>query len=484
MTLFPADNERPVTFSGFEFIYGCRMKGLVRRLALLLLLPIALGSAGVANAQQWKQTYPRLGAYEIGASFLVADPEYRERLARYDILILGMWRRWSFPDTQSGQQLSIRDVVVDIRQHASAIGNPGIKIAKYTVLNESSSKESNGASRERWDKLHSEIGPGYPVNNDWWARDKDGAHTSSFPGQWHTNITEFVRPDANGDYFTEWAVTQDYNDFFRNTPEFDMWYIDNWFWRPRVKADWNGDGTNDDKNADWVKREFLKGQVNALDRIRQLAPNIVVMGNVDGDPTVNVGMLTESAYRGRLTALFEAAMGFDHSIEEWGSWDLMMERYRTTMRNAQDNILLMTVHGRANDYATMRYGLASALMDNGYYYYTSYEGQYEDALWFDEYDVDLGRALDSPAMAPWQRGVYRRRFENGMAIVNPKGNGTRTVTIEDGYRRIDGDQDPQHNNGDRVTTLTLKERDGIILIRVDSAGDIKRPKPPVLSIGD
>ena len=412
-------------------------------------------------------------------------PDYRQALAKNDILILGMWRRWSKVDDVTGVQLTIRDVVVDIRRRAAAAGNSGIRIAKYTAINESSSDPSSGASRERWEKLHSEIGPGYPINNDWWARTKDGEHTSSWPGQWHVNLTEYVQRDRNGDTYPEWAVQTDYEVFFRDTPEFDMWFFDNWFYRPRVTADWDGDGSNDDRNSESVRGDFRQGYMNALRRVRQLAPNLIVMGNVNGEVSTISGMLTEPEYKGQLSALYEGAIGLSWSAEEWGGWEHMMQQYRITASNAQHNLILITVHGREDDYATMRYGLASCLMDNGYYYYTSIENRYKSALWFDEYDVDLGRAIDPPQFNAWQNGVYMRRFEKGMALVNPKGNGTRTAQVGLGYKHISGtQQDPSVNNGQPVETVISSERDGLILIGTDAVDEGKRPKAMVLIVVD
>ena len=93
----------------------------------------------------------------------------------------------------------------------------------------------------------------------------------------------------------------------------------------------------------------------------------------------------------------------------------------------------------------------------------------------------MGRAIDPPQSGAWQNGVYRRRFENGMALVNPKGNGTKTVQIEPGYKRFSGSQDSATNNGQVVESVTLRERDGLILVRTDIE-DQMRPKPPVLSV--
>jgi len=443
-------------------------------ICILLLSPYAYG-------QTFKDTYPRIARVEFRNSDKFADPEFRQRLVKHDILILGMWRGFSVTDEVTGEDLGIRDVVIDIKKRAQSIGNSGILIGKYTIFNEISADPNNTASRDKWDKLHSEIGPGYARNNDWYARDKNGEYTSSWPGSWHTNVTEFVQRDSNGDTYPEWSVRRDFEEFFRSIPEFDMWYFDNWFYRPRVSADWDGDGVNDDRDSEAVRRYFRKGYVNGLNRARELAPDMIFIGNVDGDVTANSGMLTEPEYSGQLSAFYEAAIGLPHSVETWGGWETMMQQYQTTILNAQYKVAILNVHGGEHDYAAMRYGLASCLMDDGYYFYSLDNSHFEAVFWFDEFDVDLGRAIDSPQYNEWQSGVYMRRFENGMVLVNPKGNGTRTVQVGPGYKRFRGNQDPVTNNGQVVESVTLREREGLILVRTDGTNDTKQPKPPVFS---
>jgi uncharacterized membrane protein len=82
-------------------------------------------------------------------------------------------------------------------------------------------------------------------------------------------------------------------------------------------------------------------------------------------------------------------------------------------------------------------------------------------------------------MTPYQNGVYRRDFENGIALVNPKGNGTQTVTLETSYKHLSGTQAPTVNNGQTVTTVTLNDRDGVILQRLTSQ---PVPDAPSLSV--
>lgn len=431
----------------------------------------------LVTAQVFKSTYPRIGGIEIASAREVMDPAYRQVLAKHDVLVLGMWRNWQGTDAATNKPLSIRDVVVDIKQRAAAIGNNGILVGKYTMFMESGCNSDNPATNDKWEKLSNEVGPGYPVNNDWWARKEGGEKASSYPNSCNTNITEHVKRDSNGDTWPEWAVRRDYQEYFRDIPELDIWYIDNWFYRPRVAADWDGDGVDDDRNSEVVRRDYRKGFVNGLRRARQLAPNRIFIGNVDGDPQSNEGLLTEPEYKGQVSALYEGAMGKSWSRETWSSWKSMMDQYQTTLANARDRFAIMSVHGDAADYAMMRYGLTSCLMDDGYYYYTTEDTEYRSALWFDEYDTDLGRAIDPPQFQAWQNGVYRRRFENGVVLVNPKGNGTRTVQPGPGYNRIDGTQDRTVNNGQAANSVTLAERDGIVLIS-DESTQAPRPKPP------
>lgn len=90
----------------------------------IVLMSIFVIVPGHALSQEFKSTYPRIGATEIGAAKVSLDPEYRDILAKHDILILGMWRNWQGTDTVTGEQYNIRDIVVDIKRRAAAMGIP------------------------------------------------------------------------------------------------------------------------------------------------------------------------------------------------------------------------------------------------------------------------------------------------------------------------------------------------------------------------
>ena len=173
--------------------------------------------------------------------------------------------------------------------------------------------------------------------------------------------------------------------------------------------------------------------------------------------------------------------------EAWGGWDTMMAQYRRGMRDASEPKLVMFHHNISrtrqrypnlpesgwSDFRWNRYFLASALMDNGYYIHSGPD--YSNKVWFDEFDVSLGYSIDPPQYAAWSKGVYRREFEGGLVLVNPKGNGSQTVNVGVGWRRFLGVQDPNHNNGAFAEQITLQAQDGIILLR---DGAVPKPVPP------
>jgi hypothetical protein len=73
------------------------------------------------------------------------------------------------------------------------------------------------------------------------------------------------------------------------------------------------------------------------------------------------------------------------------------------------NLAMFAMIGSPTDYQSIRYGLASCLMDNDYFTFNS-SSAYNELPWFDEYNMMLGIATGSPPTAAWQKGVYRRDF--------------------------------------------------------------------------
>lgn len=418
--------------------------------------------AGTADAAPLG--FPRLAGMLIGDPHNYDEPAYQRQIARLDLAVLGIYDGWVRGGKSPGQ------VVSEIKAR-----NPRISLGNYTVMTEAASDRADTAQAYKRDKLNAGIGP--RGVGDWWAYDAAGRHTDWSGGQygaWDTNLTLLTTPDANGDRWPQWLAKADYSRLLRGAG-FDIWYSDNNMWRPRSNADWNRNGTDDGADRIPVRNRWRDGQRAYYDTARQAAPEMLIMVNADSDLSGAVfppGADRFGQYQNAVHGAFlEHAMGASWSAETWGGWALVMGWYREVAANLlAPRLVLFDVFLRSTtDYRFLRYAFATALMGDGYF---SASTDYNQVLWFDEFDLAgtastkwLGRAVDPPPTAAWQKGVFRRRFQNGMAIVNPKGNGPRTVTVEAGYRRFLGRQARKVNNGLPVTTLTLADRDGILLVR-------------------
>jgi hypothetical protein len=173
----------------------------------------------------------------------------------------------------------------------------------------------------------------------------------------------------------------------------------------------------------------------------------------------------------------EGIVGTSYSPEQWGSWAEMMRWYRKTMAAvAPPKLVAFQTIGLATDYKQLRYALGSCLLDDGYFAFNEKGKGYSTVAWFDEYDSKLGQAVMPPATVAWQKGVYRRDFENGIVLVNPKGNGPQEVTLEEDFKRLAGKQDPTVNSGTVTRKVVLQDRDGIILKRIKPVAAPTAPK--------
>jgi hypothetical protein len=431
-------------------------------LALSFIMATLTGHVAVA-ADVTNMGFPRLAAVAIGAKDYDRE-EYREELARADVVVLNFYKNWR----RNG--MVPRDVLQDLKRR-----NPDVLVGTYTNINEKGDKEINN---DIISKIESEEGPNGP-GSDWWARDSSGDRVSTWPGNYDINITEFVKPDANGDRFPEYAAKRYYNLFYKDTPEFDFVFLDVARHAPKSSPDWNGDGRNDSRDNEQVRTWWRQGVINYIEEFRRLDPSLKFIGNVTIWRRQEIPQYQNIFDGGVLERLIGAHYSYEGSDAEgntnsWGSWTLMMEVYRNTKAHMrQPAVMLFTMAGHINDYGLMRYGLTSCLLDDGFFSFIDVEKSHSSNPWFDEYGIDLGAAVDDPPTTPWQKGVYRREFENGVVLVNPRKNGAQTVELEPGFARFIGTQDPAHNNGQPVTRITLADRDGIVLVR---QGD--RPAKP------
>ena len=390
------------------------------------------------NKPSFDLPFPRLMGMNIGAKNY-DDRNYQQQLARLNLVILGFYKGWK-------PAYGIEQVVHNLKQ----LSGGKILVGQYTVLNECQDNPKS-SSRDVQSKLH---------QMNWWARDADGRRvqwTSQFEA-WDINFTAGSKADDQGLRYPEWLAQ--YNDriLFKSVP-FDFWFCDNVMFKPRVKADWTGSGTNQSPADPAVGALYRAGHRAEWDQIRKIHPGICLMGNIDGD-------LSQSEYTGQLEGAFlEGLMGKSWSIENRLGWSATMNRYRATLANTRDpHVVGFNVHGRLTDYRFFRYAYASCLMDDGFFCFTDSDKEYSSVPWFDEFNFKLGAALSKPPTCAWQKGVWRRDFKQGVALVNPTAEPV-TVNLEPGFARLHGSQAPDVNSGASAVLVKLGPQDGIILQR-------------------
>jgi hypothetical protein len=395
-----------------------------------------------------KPPFPRLAANWI-ANQNYQDPTIQSALARGSIAIVNIWPGW-----ENGRGTTLQQVIQNIK----AI-NPNTLVFAY-IMNDQI--PANRGAYQPFAPLYAKLDA-----MAWYLYPTSGCSTpvtSYYPGYLTLNNTLYTPTDSNGeqwiDWFAKWAVAN----YYTPNPSLDGFSTDDVFWKPRVSGDWQRDGTTDRASDPKVQTWLRQGYVQHFTTLRQLMPGKFQIGNVADWGDTN-SVLTE--YQGLLDGgVMEGMIGHDWSPETYGGWQVMMARYRRTMAAlGEPKLALFHQVGSVTDYQSVRYGLTSALMDDGYYVFNSTAQNGGDAPWFDEYQVQLGNAVGGPSTAAWQSGVYRRDFDNGIALVNPKGNGTQTVTLEASFTHFTGQQAPAVNNGATVTSVTLQDRDGIILMR-------------------
>ena len=435
---------------------------------------LILSNASSALAQSRlvsKPEFPRLGGMQIGLSRYadgVADPEYQAEIAKLDYAVINR----SDPN------------LTEFAKQIKAL-NPDIVLAKYQNIAETRLNDNfyNTPMRE---KLDSEKGPNNTNAFDWWLRDANGNRLELWPNTYRVNVSEYVQPDANGDRWPQWRAKYEY-DLNMKDPVWDGWYMDLTTWEPKWKGGPPGDFSGGKVSEEEHNRAYRRAHRAYWNEIRKLTPDRLILVNHNWYDFDSDGNLELGEYEGANGGYLEYKMNWASNERDWTK---IYRWYRLSMSYfVEPKFVLFDANGRPDDYQFFRYAFATSLMADGYFEYSpNDEYQKGTVLWYDEFDLAgradtrwMGRPVSNSPDRAWQNGVYRRDFENAVALVNPMQNGQATVTVEDGLTRIAGRQDPAVNNGRAAKTITLEAGDGIILVRNSSVDrNDSRPKPPTL----
>jgi hypothetical protein len=331
--------------------------------------------------------------------------------------------------------------------------NPNIILSQYVILSEHGDLPPNDPGYSQWQSIN---------NNKWWLLDASGNRvqwTNAY-SQYQLNVTAWAPKDSSGKTWAQVKAKNDTDTLLSNMKGLDYVMLDGMS-DPIVSADWMRIGTNQSANDPVVISEFRKGYLGYMSELRRLNPTLKVIGN-------NTAEALESAeYRGQLEGGWrECLMGKNWSIETWNSWEAMMADYRKSLANtkAPKAVVFGACSTTGSNPALYRYGLASALLEDGYFGFSD-DTLYRNLPWYDESDAPLGTADQAPPTAPTASGIWTRRYTNGMALVNPSKTTSASINVGPGYKHLKGTIDPAVNNGLAVSTVTLAPRSGLVLIR-------------------
>ena len=465
--------------------------------------------------------FPRLGLLSTAGPQTYASSFQAFAAKVHMVILAGAWEGW-----QTGVGYSKEQVISSIKSQSHV----NTRVFQYVVLNEvynSSYTSSNGlptwynqvAARKWW--LYPEGTAGTPVVDPQSSQ------------KWLVDMGPNVPVDPStslGPY--EWAANF-LNELFHlgqrsgnsPAPSLDGFFLDNVLIDPSngggnvANGDWLRSGSTQAHNAATTYAAVMAGEKSFYTYLQSVWPGSLQLGNAGNtfglavgnsysgtDATLNSQILSGTSPLSGIVqgGDFEHAIGKSYSVEYWGGSLELQQYYQTAMKNYGGSKLMLfsqgTVQANGSDPLTFssgvpatwspawqgaRYGIAAALMNNGYYFADA--GVYDEETvtnrrWFDEYDNAgagvgyLGQPVAGSAGAPqtgaWSNGVWMREFQNGVVLWNPKGNGARTVTVSGlvspaghaGLKHIAGKQDPAVNNGLAATSVTLNDRDGVILL--------------------
>jgi hypothetical protein len=289
-----------------------------------------------------------------------------------------------------------------------------------------------------------------------------------------------------------------YPQYHAANPHLDGFFVDNVLMEPHHQGDWNMDGTTTSTEGGSGKSDvstalaLRQGFAAGASAFRAQFPNMTLLGNLTpytfaagyARLTTNPDPTIKNKYDG---ALLEHWTGEFYSPESWGGPSDMINAAKSQANHlAKPEFQLMQSRRRSGSelFQDMRQAICSALVvSNGHIAYVNNSfastGATNVGAWYDEYGnygtlprYYLGVAEDLPvtsASQTWTSGVYRRRFQNGWVLWNPRGNGVRTVNLGQTMRKLQGRSgfsDTTVNNGAQVTSVTLQDRDGLVLLKV------------------
>jgi len=413
--------------------------------SIFILMSFVIAPLSVqAQIVQTKETYPRLANHFLKWGI---NLEEASALSKWDVLILD-------PEDQNN-----KEELALIRKN-----NPQIKILAYVspqeIINEIGFPEKAPIKAGMLDKIK---------QADWWVRDVNGNKMYFWQGTSLLNVTDYAKRDSNNLRWNEYLPSLVVDNIL-STGLWDGIFYDSMV--PSMpptnnnQVDINYDGKVDTQA--FLDTAWRNGLLKILQNTRKIVGNrYIIIGN----------SASSLDYQGYLNG--RTYESFPTPWEGNGTWEATMNPYLKILPTLNQKPLVYTLNSNTNnsgnqaDYRKMRFGLASTLLGEGYFSFDYGDQSHAQAWWYDEYDVNLGKTQSSAYNlldknnANIKAGLWRRDFDNGVAIVNSTKD-TQTYVFKEEFEKIKGTQDRAINNGEKVNWLKLNPNDGIILLKINT----------------
>ncbi len=353
-------------------------------------------------------------------------------LAQWDLLVLDM-----------ETQVKSLDAIKRIKQL-----NPDIILLAYITPQEIKKDAMTGSSVMRR-KLASGI------SDSWYLSDVGNNKLTFWPGTWMLNVADNA-PLANGMRFNQY-LAQFVSQEILSTGLWDGVFYDNAWkdvkWLTGDTVDLNKDGLIDSD----IDTHWQQGMRAIYQETRRMT----------GGRYVLVGNATSDAYKNDLNGIML------ESFPSFLGWQQAMKTYLANQNGeTKPRFMIINVNtgntGKNTNYKKVRFGLASTLLLDGYYSFDFGDKDHGQTWWYDEYSVDLGNPLGSAISLnnknQFEEDVWRREYENGIAIVNPT-NESQMIDLGADYEKIKGSQDVAINNGSIINQVSLDSKDGLVMLR-------------------
>ncbi len=346
--------------------------------------------------------YPRIANLFLKTP--ISEQEAIE-LAKYDLLILAM----------QAQTVSSYEIELIKRK------NPNIILLAYTdpiAFPEGRLKELEPSGYGLWHTLGKEI------TEDNYLKTADGKKIPLGDPALKTYLIDLLSKNKKGELFAYYRAKF----YAREVASFKYWdgiFFDTTWptisWIKPKQIDIDKDGIADSHEI--VDDRWNKGLALFFNHLRSLVPqDYLLIGNDQGKffSWLNGRMFEDFPSQSNCFPDYKNC-GWPGSIFEY------IVRQKTSF-SPQLNIINVSTHNSGiENRSEMMFGLASALLGDGFFNY-DFGSAHRSTIWYyPEYDIDLGKPLEEVKKwngvkwennFKWKDGIYKREFEKATVIVD------------------------------------------------------------------